>query len=121
MRLRSAISGGILAAALFVGTSASAKVVNLSCTHDGSEDQTGRVTFDEGAETAGFTRGSGVPPVSPATFTEEEIKWHYQDPSGFGGPITFTLDRTTRALIMMFDGAKGQHTSWHCSVAEKKF
>jgi|SRR5882672_11131107 len=121
MRLRSVLSRAILAASLFVGTFASAQPVDLSCTHDRSEDQTGRVTFDPSAGTAGFTRGSGVPPSSPAKFTDAEIAWGYQDPSGFGGHISFTLDRTTGALIMMFDGSKGQHESWHCAVATKKF
>lgn len=121
MDLRSALFAAILTASLFAGTSARAEPVNLSCTHDRSEDQTGRVTFDESARTAGFTRGNGVPPTSSATFTDSEIAWGYKDPSGFGGHISFTLDRTTGALTMMFDGSKGQHESWHCAVATKKF
>jgi hypothetical protein len=73
-----------------------------------------RVTFDEGAQTAGFTIiGSGPVPAFDAKFTDTEIRWTESDKNTT--TTYFVLNRTTGTLQESGNG------NWHCTAAEKKF
>jgi len=113
MKLRHLVKGALFAGPIFFTLAAYAQPVNLTCKFEYSSAEA-RVTFDESAQTAGFTiMGSGPVPTSDATFTDTEIRWTESDKHTT--TTYFVLNRTTGTL------KESGNDNWHCTAAEKKF
>ncbi len=106
---RKILWGIVLGAITFVGSTAHARSVDLTCREDNSsqDSRVGHITFDQRQGTAGFAI-TGEMPMSPADFTDKQITWNTKYAVG---RVYFILDRATGALQM-----SGATTGkWHCS------
>jgi hypothetical protein len=121
MKLRTILS--VVVFALVLSAVAQCQVKKLNC-RDAAANLSGHVTFDEAGGTAMFSGIQGQDrPSSPATFTEEEIKWDYDTGDNLTGHPYFALNRTTGDLVITHYTKKGpdHHSTLHCELAQQKY